>query len=69
MSLPRPDEDRVDGVNCEVYPDFATGKVVSRFLHPETGEIITELHLDPETAREYALQSTRASIAIEEHRE
>lgn len=65
--MSRPDEDRVDGVNCEVFPDFATGKVVSRFLHPETGETLMEIHLAPETAREHALQQTRASIALEEH--
>lgn len=60
-------EQHVDGADLEIYPDFKTRKVVSRFTHPETGETLMEVHLDPETAREYALEQTRASIALEDH--
>lgn len=61
------EQDAISGASCEVYPDFETGRVVSRFIHPETGETVMELHLEPDVAREYAFNQTRASIAIEEH--
>lgn len=53
------------GCAAEVIAVFEQGKVMTRFLHPETNEMLVELYLDPETAREYALNLTRASIAIE----
>lgn len=59
--------EEVSGATAEVFPDFSTGKSVSRFFHPETGEVVVELYLDPETARDYAFNLTRSSIAIEEH--
>lgn len=62
------EQNAVNGASCEVFPDFETGRVVSRFTDPETGETVVELHLEPDVAREYALNQTRASIAIEEHR-
>lgn len=65
--MDQPEEDSVYGAAAEVIADFDTGKVVTRFLHPETGGIVMELHLDPEIAREFAYNQTRASIAIEEH--
>jgi hypothetical protein len=61
------DDDSVRGASCEVFPDYETGQVVSRFIHPETGETVMELHLAPDVAREYAFNQTRASIAIEDH--
>lgn len=61
------DDDAITGASCEVYPDFETGRVVSRFIHPETGETVMELHLEPDMARDYAFNQTRASIALEEH--
>lgn len=57
----------VQGATAEVIPNFETGKVESKFYHPEQGELVVELDLAPEVAREYAFQLTRASIAIEEH--
>ena len=57
--------DRLAGADCEVFPDYETGKVVSRFTHD--GEVVMEIHLDPETARDFAYNQTRASIAIEEN--
>lgn len=61
------DNDSITGAECEVFPDLTNGRVVSRFLHPETGEVLMELHLEPEVARDYAFNQTRASIALEEH--
>lgn len=55
------------GAYAEVVPDFDTGKTISRFFHPDTGETLMELHLDPEVSRDYAFNLTRASIAVEEH--
>lgn len=60
-------DDAIEGASCEVYPDFETNRVVSRFIHPETGETVMELHLEPDVARDYAFNQTRASIALEEH--
>lgn len=57
--------DAFPGCSAEVVADFDSGKVMTRFLHPQTEEMLVELYLDPETAREYALNLTRASIAIE----
>jgi hypothetical protein len=54
------------GCDAEVFPDPATGKVISRFFNPETGEMVVELHLAPEVSREYAFNLTRASLALEE---
>lgn len=59
-------DESIAGAAAEVIADFATGKVVTLFLHPEDGETVMELHLDPEVAREYALNLTRASIAVED---
>lgn len=61
------EEDSIAGAAAEVLADFETGKVVTRFLHPEDGEMVMELHLDPEVSREYAFNLTRASFAIEDH--
>lgn len=55
-----------EGVAAEVIADFETGKVISRYLDPETDEMLVEVHLDPEIAREYAFNLTRASIALED---
>lgn len=52
----------------EVYPDFTTGRVISRFTDPDTGEQLVELHLAPSTARDFAYNLSRCAIAIEEHR-
>lgn len=60
-------EESITGASAEVIADFGADKVVTYFLHPVTGETIMELHLDPEVAREYAFNLTRASIAIEDH--
>lgn len=57
----------IEGAACEVFPDFQNNRVVSRFLHPQTGEVVMELHLEPDVARDYAFESTRASIALEEY--
>jgi hypothetical protein len=61
------DDSSLEGAACEVFPDFEAGTVVSRFIHPVTGDVMLEVHLPPAVAREYALQSTRASIELEEH--
>ena len=63
------DDGEISGASCEVIPDFLTGKSISRFLHPETGETVMEIHLDPEVARDYAFQLTRSSIAIEDYQQ
>ena len=60
------DEQNIHGAAAEVIADFETSKVVTRFLHPQTGEMVMELHLDPEVARDYAFNLTRASLAIED---
>lgn len=60
------DDENIHGAAAEVLADFETSKVVTRFLHPETGQMVMELHLDPDTARDYAFNLTRASIAIED---
>ena len=54
------------GCDAEVFPDPATGKVISRFFNPATGEMVVELHLDPAVSREFAFNLTRASLALEE---
>lgn len=59
-------EESITGAAAEVIADFGNGKVVTRFLHPEDGDMVMELHLDPDVAREYAFNLTRASIAVEE---
>jgi hypothetical protein len=61
------DEGTVTGAAAEVIPDFEQGKVVTRFLHPDTGAVVMELVLDPETAREYAFAQTRASYDVDAH--
>lgn len=60
-------DDEYEGAAAEILADYDTGKVVTRFLHPENGELILELDLDPEVAREYAFSLTKASYAIEAH--
>lgn len=57
----------VNGAAGEVLADYDTGRVVARFLNPESGEMVVELHLDPEVAREFAANLTAASISVEEH--
>ena len=59
--------DEINGADGAVYADRDNGKVVSRFYDPETGEMVVELHLDPEVARNYAATLTAASIDVEEH--
>ena len=59
--------DEISGSSGEVLADHASGRVVSRFYDPETGEMVVELHLDPEVAREYAATLTAASISVEEY--
>lgn len=59
--------EEINGANAAVYADYANDKVVSRFYDPDTGEMVVELHLDPEVAREYAATLTAASIDVEEH--
>lgn len=54
-----------DDTAAEIFPDFDTGKVVSRFYHPDTQEIVMEIHVDPDVAREFAFNLTRASVALE----
>ena len=61
-------EESITGAAAEVLADFGTGKIITRFLHPDDGAMVMELHLDPEVAREYAFNLTRASIAIEDDR-
>ena len=58
--------ENIHGAAAEVLADFETGQVVTRFLHPETGEMVMELHLEPDVARDYAFNLTRASIAVED---
>ena len=62
-----PSEQSIEGAAAEVIADFETKKVVTRFFDTEGGgmEQVMELHLDPEVAREYAFNLTRASLAIE----
>lgn len=55
------------GSHGEVLANYDTGKVVGRFMDPETGAMVVELHLDPEIAREFAASLTAASIAVEEY--
>jgi hypothetical protein len=61
------EEENIEGAAAEVLADYENRKTVTRFLHPETGEMVMELHLDPEVAREYAFNLTRCSISVEEH--
>lgn len=56
----------IPGADAEVFPDLETGRVVARYTHPDTGEMIVEVHVAPDTARQLAFNLTRASIAIEE---
>jgi hypothetical protein len=58
-------DDHINGASAEIFANPDTRKVVTRFYHPHTGATVLELHLDPEQAREYALNLTRASITIE----
>lgn len=53
------------GANCEIFPDHEENKVVARFIDPATLDVILELFLEPETAREMAFSLTRASIPLE----
>jgi hypothetical protein len=53
------------GAAAEILADFDTGRVVVRFLHPVTGEMVMEVHLAPDVARDLAFTLTKASIAIE----
>jgi hypothetical protein len=61
------DDGTVTGASAEIIPDFEQGKVVTRFLHPETGETVMELVLDPETTRDYAFTLTQASYEVDAH--
>lgn len=54
-----------DGSNCEIFPDHETGRVIARFLDPDTGKVQIQLEFLPETAREMAFSLTRASIPLE----
>ena len=65
MSEFHEDEENIHGAAAEVIADFETGKVITRFLHPATGEMVMELHLDPDVSRDYAYNLSRAAIAIE----
>ena len=60
------DEQNIYGAAAEVLADFETRKVVTRFLHPETGEMVMEVHLAPDVARDLAFTLTKASLAIED---
>lgn len=60
------DDEHLYGAAAEILADFDTGKVVARFLHPLTGEMVMEVHLGPDVARDLAFTLTRASIAIED---
>lgn len=62
-----PSHAEVNGAAGEVLADYDTGRVVARFLNPESGEMVVELHLHPEVAREFAANLTAASISVEEH--
>lgn len=62
----RDEFETMEGVSAEVFADFATGKVISRFLDPQTGAMLVEAHLDPGMARDYAFNLTRASLALED---
>lgn len=64
-----PSHAEVNGAAGEVLADYDTGRVVARFLNPESGEMVVELHLHPEVAREFAANLTAASISVEEHQE
>lgn len=57
----------IHGADGEILADFENGKVVARFYNPETGLMAVELHVDPDVARNLALELTKASIAVEEH--
>jgi hypothetical protein len=56
----------IHGAAAEVIADLGTGKVVTRFFHPDTGETVLELHLDPDVSRDYALNLSSAAIVVEE---
>lgn len=56
----------IEGASAEIFPDLESGKVITRFYDPETDEMVVELHLDPDMARDYAFTLTRASLAIED---
>lgn len=60
------DDEILAGAAADIFPDHEAGKVVTRFLHPGTGEVVMELHLDAATARDYAFSLTRASYALED---
>lgn len=58
------------GAAAEVLGDFETGKVVLRFLRPdstEDDEAVMEVHLSPDVARDLAFTLTKASTVIEDH--
>lgn len=61
------DGERINGAAAEVLADYDTGLVVARFLHPDTDEMVMEVHLAPGVARDLAFTLTKASIAIEEY--
>lgn len=58
------DEMDIEGVSAEIFADRETGRVVTVF--GIAGERSFELHLEPEMAREYAFNLTRAALAIED---
>src|SRR5690606_5251783 len=58
-------EDRsISGATADIVADFGNRKVVTNFLDPSDGSTVMELHLDPEVAREYAFNLTRAALAL-----
>jgi hypothetical protein len=60
-------EDRsISGATADIVADFGNRKVVTNFLDPSDGSTVMELHLDPEVAREYAFNLTRAALALED---
>lgn len=59
-------DESITGAAAEVIADLENVKVVTRFFDPDDNSMVMELHLDPEMAREYAFNLTRASIAVEE---
>lgn len=59
--------DDITGAEGEIRPDYADGKVETVYRHPETGEVLMTISLDPETAREMAAGLTQVSWLVDEH--
>lgn len=56
--------DSCEGAEAEVLAE--DGLVVVKFYDPDTHDVVVELNLKPDTARELAFNLTRVSVGIEE---